>query len=314
MKQLIYILIAALMCVNTAYAQSLADDSETKYPHLNGHMFPSFSHFKSSFITTSLQANLGFGTTAPLKINGLKFGDYEIFEFEGKILFLTMGVEYQQRFNKWMAMFFSFTMAGRSGTDMNMIMADGINTISGGNIGWLIRIKQSRKFNLSATLKVSNLTGNFINVSQYFSDLINNVPYPSVIKKIPAMNAGLGLIGAWAISPMFGLQFHTDGALGESFQREGTNIYYSAGVLGDIDFMPKQKVPIGLALGYTISSAPDILSGDNEAIHLIIGKIGYTASGDFDLGLQYSYYKMKMISVNRRTDVSSFSLVLKLYF
>ena len=173
---------------------------------MNGHTFPSSSHLGSSFITTHLQADLGFGLTSTLKIPGIVIDDYEIFSFEGQILFFNTSVQYQQRFTPWLALYFSFGMAGRVGTDISTIMADGVNTLSGGDIGWLIRITRSEKFNLSGTIRVQNLTGNFINVTDYFRDIINNVPDPSVTKKVPAMLVGAGIRGAYAFNPTFGFQ------------------------------------------------------------------------------------------------------------
>jgi len=314
MKKLIYIIIVGLLCINTGKAQTTFTDPDSKVPVLNGHAFPTLSHFRSSFVSTSLQANLGFGITSPVTIGGIKIDDHELFTFEGQILFLSMEVNYQQRFNPWLAMYITFSMAGRLGTDMSTILADGINTISGGNIGWLIRIKQSKKFNLSGSLKITNVTGNFINVHQYFEDVINDVPDPTVVNKVPSMSAGLGLIGAYAFSPMFGMQFHGEYAIGESLTRDGSDGYYSFGIMGDVDFNPKQNAPIGLALGYTLTSAPDIVMSEGGITHLFNGKLGYTGSDEFELGLQYSYYKLNLASVDQKTSISTFGLILKLYF
>jgi len=225
-----------------------------------------------------------------------------------------MEVRYQQRFNPWLAMYMSFTMAGRLGTDMSMIFADGVNTIAGGDIGWLIRIKQTRKFNLSTKLFIQNLSGNFINVRKYFEDLIDDVPNPQVVNKVPAMNVGIGVQGAYAFNPMFGLQFHIKYAYGEAFDRENTSGYIAGGLLGDVDFMPGYDVPIGFVLGYTLSSAPDILMSEGGYANIIIGKIGYTGSDDFELGLQYSFYKVNISSVESKPNISLISLGLKFYF
>jgi hypothetical protein len=314
MKKLIYILILALICINAGHAQSISSVPESKIPGLDGHTFPSLSLFKSSFVSTSLQADLGFGITSLLKIGGIQIGEHEIFSFEGKILFFSMDVQYQQRFNPWLAMYFSFSMVGRVGTDMSMILADGVNTISGGDIGWLIRIKQSKKFNLSGTVKITKLTGNFINVTEYFKEVINDVPDPTVMKKISSMSAGIGIQGAYAFNPLFGMQFHANYAIGESFEREGSTGYYSAGLIGDVDFMPEQNVPIGLALGYILTSAPDIVMSEGGITHLMTGKVGYTGSKEFELGLQYTYYNLKLKSVDQKPSISTFTLLLKFYF
>ena len=314
MKKLIYILILALICIDAGHAQTTPSVTESKIPGLDGHTFPSMGYFRSSFVLTSLQADLGFGITSPLKIGGIQSGDHEILSFEGKILFFSMEVQYQQRFNPWLAMFFSFSMAGRVGTDMSMILADGVNTISGGDIGWLIRIKQSKKFNLSGTVKITNLTGNFINVTQYFEEVVNDVPNPTVSKKTPSMSAGIGIHGAYAFNPLFGMQFHVNYAIGESFEREGSKDYYSAGLMGDVDFMPEQGVPIGLALGYILTSAPDIVMSEGGITHLMTGKVGYTGSKEFELGLQYTYYHLKLKSVDKKPSISTITLLLKFYF
>lgn len=314
MKKLIHIFIIMLICIGAAHAQTTNSNPDIKNPNLNGHVFPSLSNFRSSFITTSLKANLGYGITSPLKIGGITIGDHEQYTFEGQIIFLNMDVQYQQRFNPWLAMNISLAMVGRVGADMSTILANGVNTINGGRIGWLIRIKQSKKFNLSGAVQITNLNGSFINVKEYFEDVINDVPDPTVVKKVPSMSLGVGLLGAWAISPVFGMQFHGDYAYGESFERDVEGGYFSFGLNVDADLNPIQNVPLGIALGYTLTSAPEVMMADNGYANLMVGKIGYTGSDEFELGLQYTYYKINLESVEGSPSVSSFTLLLKFYF
>lgn len=314
MKKIYYIIVILLVYSINGLAQSDSSKSVRKVPTLNGHTFPSSSHFSSSFITTHLHADLGFGLTSKVKIPGLILDDYEILSFEGQILFFNAAVQYQQRFTPWLSLYLSFVMSGRIGADMSTIMADGVNTMSGGDIGWLIRITHSKKFNLSGTVKVQNLTGNFINVSEYFEDLINDVPDPSVIKKVPTLTIGTGIRGAYAFNPTFGLQFQGDYNYGESFERNKTGGYFSAGVIGDIDFLPKHNTAVGLALGYGITDAPEVLIGDGGLSHLITAKIGYTGSDDFELGIQYSYFNVKLDSIDQKPFISKLLLLLKFYF
>ena len=105
-------------------------------------------------------------------------------------------------------------------------------------IGWLVRIKKTDKLNLSGTINVKQLTGNFINVSEYFDQIISDHPNPSVTKKVPATSAGIGLLGAYSFSPSIGLQFVSELAYGESFKRKETSAYFSGGLLGDVDSPP----------------------------------------------------------------------------
>ncbi|MCD4732239.1 MAG: hypothetical protein K8R74_16665, partial [Bacteroidales bacterium] len=98
MKKTFYIIVILLIYSNTVQTQSDSPIAERKVPTMNGHTFPSSSHFGSSFITTHLHADLGFGLTSTLKIPGIIIDDYEIFSFEGQILFFNTAVRYQQRF------------------------------------------------------------------------------------------------------------------------------------------------------------------------------------------------------------------------
>jgi hypothetical protein len=211
-------------------------------------------------------------------------------------------------------MYVNYSLTGRVGTSMSTILADGVNTINGGSIGWLIRIKQSKKFNLAGSVELVNLIGSFINVSQYFEDIINDVPNPSVYNQVPSLSIGGGLQGAWAINPMFGMQFQGNLAYGESFERGVSEAFYAVGLLGDVDFMPKQKVPIGFALGYTLTSAPAIVMNGGGNAGIFSARLGYTGASEFQLGLQYSYYKIHLQSVDDNPSVSNFALVMELFF
>ncbi|MCD4735499.1 MAG: hypothetical protein K8R53_05615 [Bacteroidales bacterium] len=313
MSKLIYIVLILILCSESSPGQSDLISSK-KVPALNGHSFPSFSYIRSSFINTSLVADIGFGTTSRLKIPGISIGDYEIFSFSGRILFLNVGVQYQQRFTPWLAFNASFRLAGRVGTNMSTILADGVNTISGGEIGWLFRILHKQRFNLSGSLNVRNMVGSFINVKQYFEEVINNNPFPSLTKKVPAMSIGGGLQGAYAFSPVFGIQFFSEYAYGESFERQKTKGFFASGIVGDVDFLPNHKVPIGLALGYTATSAPEIVLSDGGFSNVFMFKIGYTGSEEFELGLQYIYFNTRLLSVDKKPFISKTMLLLKFYF
>ena len=259
MKKQIYFILIFFVAVNFGYSQSIESKSNKKVPVLNGHTFPSTGYFKSSFINTSLQANIGFGQTPKLKIPGIIFDEIEIFSFEGQILFVDINIQYQQRFTPWLALYMTANMTGRVGTDMTTIVADGVNTLSGGAIGWLIRIKEYKKLNLSASIEVKTITGTFINVSSYLEDLITNNPNPTIYKKTPATLVGAGFRGAYAFNQTFGLQMLAEFNYGESLHRSNEQGYFSGGVVGDIDFKPKHNVPVGLSLGYTYTTTPEII-------------------------------------------------------
>ena len=261
-----------------------------------------------------MSANVGFGSTPTLKIGTIELDSIQLFEFEGQVVFVDVSVRYQQRFTPRLTLYLQGNMAGRLGTDMSTILADGINTITGFEIGWLIRFYQSEKLNLSANVHTANANANFINVSRYFEDFINGVENPSLTQKIPAMAVDLGINGGWAINPIWGLQFFGDAVFGESFERGRNQIYYNTGIQGEVDFNPNHRVPIGLAIGYVATNNPESISSESGFSSIFIGKIGYSGSSEFELGLQFSYFDVSLRSVEQKVYVSKTTLILKFFF
>jgi hypothetical protein len=313
MKKFIFIFVFIFL-VGEIAAQSDSKTDLKKIPTLNGHSFPSMMHFKSSFINTSIYAALGIGTTSLLQYEGVTIGDYTILQFQGKIMFVDAEVQYQQKINSWLALYLNFAFAGRMGTEMSTILVEGVNTLSGVDIGWLIKIKQSKKLNLSGSIYLRSYKGNFISVSKYVEDIINDVPDPGVTKNVPAMSAGAGLQGAYAFNNMFGLQAHAQLLYGEAFSYDNNKAFYTFGIVGDIDFNPRQNAPVGLAIGYTLSSSPQIVMSTAEYANIFMGKINYTGSDDFELGLQYSFYKVEIDGSGKDPSVNNILLFLKFYF
>jgi hypothetical protein len=310
-------IITALCLVLFAYGLTGQTQEETpaiKREVLNGHTFQQLSYFRTSFTSTHLNANIGFGSTPTLKISTIEIDSIKLFEFEGQVVFVDVAVRYQQRFTPWLSMYLQGNMAGRLGTDMSTILADGINTLTGFEIGWLIRFYQSQKLNLSANVHVANANANFINVSKYFEDLLEGVPNPALTRKIPAMAIDVGVIGGWAINQAWGLQFFGDVAFGESFQRGRNQVYYNTGIQGEIDFNPDYRVPVGLAVGYVATNNPESISSESGFSSIFMGKIGYSGSEEFELGVQFSYFDVSLRSVEQKVFVFKTMLMLKFFF
>ena len=128
------------------------------------------------------------------------------------------------------------------------------------------------------------------------------------------MTGGLGLHGAFAFNDMFGLQASAQMQYGESFTREMNQDYYNFGIVGDVDFMPRQNAPVGLALGYTLTSSPQIVMTKDGYANIFMWKIAYTGSNDFELGIQYTFYKIEIEEQENDPSVNSAMFLLKFYF
>jgi len=314
MKKIISVAIVLAVLSSVVLAQEEKEHPRLKYPQLNGHTFPTFVTLKSSFINTSFRARIGLGQASKLEVPGISIGDYEIFTYGGKLLFANLNILYQQRFNHFLALYISFELSARLGTDMSTILVDGVNTMSGGEIGWLVKIYQGRKINLSASIALRNFSGSFINVSNYFSDIINNVPDPAVVKVVPALSVGAGFHLAYAINPTFGIQAGGGYAYGESFTRDKNEGYFNFGIAGDVDFNPAKKVPIGLTFGYTLTTFPEVMMNYDGPSDMFIVMISYTGSQNFELGLQYIFYSMESPAYTNTANINNATIMMKYYF
>ena len=297
-----------------AISQESSSISVHKDQRLNGHKFSQIGQLTSSFVQTGIHTNIGIGSSSPIRIAGVVIDDVEILAFEGKLLFVNTDVRYQQRFNHWLALYFHMKLSGRVGVDMSTIVADGINTLSGAEIGWMIKLYKNNKFNFSTKLGVRNMTGNFINVKGYFEDLVNKVPDPTVIKKVPVLNTTTGVQAAYAFNSSWGLQFFTDLSYGESLEQRKNDLYFSAGILGSFDLYPKNEVPLGFNAGYVLTAAPEIVMDNEGSSNMFIAKINYTGAEEFDLGLMYSIYELNLKSLNEQTNINRLMINISLYF
>jgi hypothetical protein len=177
-----------------------------------------------------------------------------------------------------------------------------------------VRIHEWGKFNLSASINLTNIKGNFINVKEYFEDLIDGEPNPRVVHSIPATNVGIGLYGAYAINPSIGLQFQSEFFYGESFVRGLTKGFYNFGVIGDFDLNPKYGIPLNFGVGYNLSSEPAVVMEGGGVSNMFIGKLGYSGAQDYELGIQFSYYNIYFPYTDGKPYVAKVVLLLNFYF
>lgn len=315
MRSLLIIFLVFLSGPWSILAQNDTSDIVLKKPMLNGHSFNSVYTTKSAFIKTYLDAELGIGSTGFLTLPGLKIGDVEILGFTGSVAFATANVSYQQKINDWLAFNLALNVGGRLGTSISTILVDGVNTFSGGSLGWVFRIVKRQKLQMTGDLFVKNLSGSFINILGYVNDIIDSVPHPSVIKNIPVLNVGIGTQGAWAINETWGVQFGADLSYGESFNRGQNNLFSSFNLTGDMDLMPRHNIPLGFALGYMLTSNPEKTYLEFIYTSVFSGKIAYTGSSDFELGLQFIMNKVQLSTqVKKRPMILKAQIDFKLYF
>jgi len=297
----------------TGYSQQ-PSNALFKKNRLNGHVFLDYSRFNNPFISTSLRINVGAGSTSTITIPPMEINGLTTPAINGTIMFTEGEMTYQQRFTPWLSLNIRTMMIGRFGTDAFSLLYDGVNTISGGSIGWRIRMIQSKKLILSSGIFVENLSGNFINLKQFVNDIIDGDPNASIIKNTPSLSGGINIEGAYAFNKTWGIQAETQFAYGETFVRDSEKVTSRTSIFGEADFYPKHKLPLGVGLGYMLSSTPETSMEGGDYLSMGLLKLAYTGSPDFDLGLEYLTYKMKLSDKIKNPFVTQVLLSFTFYF
>ena len=315
MRKIILIVLLFTTGLITVSAQNDTTKIVLKKSMLNGHIFTSINTSKSAFINTYLNAELGVGNTGTLDLPGINIGDLELLSFTGSVNFVTVNIDYRQKINDWMALRLGMSLGGRIGSNMSTILVDGLNTYNGGSIGWDFRLVEQQKFQMSGSIFVRNIDGSFIDITGYIKDIINDIPFAEVVRNIPVLTTGVGFQGAYAFNSAYGLQFGADYSYGESFDRNKQSFYTSVNISGDLDLMPRKRIPLGFAAGYKLSSNPEDTFLEFIYTSIFSGKIAYTGSSDFDLGLQVVVNKVKLAeSIEKDPFVLKTQLDFKFYF
>ncbi len=316
MKRVVWALWVMIFFAGPAAAQEDTLCPSSRKPVLNGHPF----HFgdgveQSPFTVSYLAGSIGIGNTGTMTLPGIVVGEEEILSFTGELTFFNASLDFRQRVNDWLAFFISYQLMGRVGTDVPTLLVDGLNSLSGGEIGWLVRFCHRDRFILSGTLNLQNMSGSFFDIVGYINDLLDSVPNPKASDRVPVMNGGVGLKAAWSPNASVGFLADADLLYGESFVRGANDFYLSFGLMADIDLMPEYHVPLGFNLGYTFSSMPEHTLMEFDHTNILGLRFEYTGSGDYDVGLQFSFYRYELDNIEvRRPWVKNTALNFRLYF
>lgn len=315
MRRFIIILYILIGVYGSVFAQNDTTKIVLKKSMLNGHIFNSINTSKSAFINTYLNTEISIGSTSNLDLPGINIGDHKIFSFTGSVAFITTNIDYRQKINDWLVLRLAMSVGGRIGSNMSTILVDGLNTFVGSSVGWDFRLVQQQKFQMAGSVFFKNIDGSFIDIAGYIRNLIDDNPFAEAVKNIPVLTAGLGAQGAYAFNKTYGLQFGADFSYGESFDRNEKSFFSSFNISGDMDLMPKKRIPIGFAVGYEISSNPEDTYLEFIYTNIYSGKIAYTGSSDFDLGIQFISHRVKLSErIEKNPMIVKTQLDFKFYF
>lgn len=287
-------------------------------PTLGSHIFVLHSNFSNAFITNHIRNSIGVGGTSILSIPPIEVGGTEVEILLGSLLYAQLDFEYQHAVKEWLGVWFRFELTSRLGTETSTLISQGITLLSGFEIGWKARIWQNRSMLLTGTISVHNLNYTVIDMIGFVQRVIQDDgldPSNTLVKFGPITAAGFGGKYAYGINDLFGVNASFDVLFGESVERQGTDEwYYQLGAVVDMNLVRRTNVPIGLALGYKLSTIPGPNPNAAGNTHSFLFRLAHTRSEDFSVGVDIIYSSTPVSDLIDRLDFTSASLSLGIYF
>ena len=266
-----------------ALAQNYGVDGNI--PTINGHDFLTLHGLNYPFVKTSFETNIGIGSTQEITFDNVVIDTLEIEGVAGAVLFANLGFTYNQKIKDWLAFRLRYNFAARVGTEVETLLTHGVNTLSVGELFWIFRLKKHPRYLLSLSTSVSNGEADFISVSAFIKDLINQNPSPSLSQSVPSLTGSASLHWVYAISSVVGVAADISLGYGETLRRGESGFLHELGGTMDFNFNRRFGIPLGAAVGFKSSREEPLSQAANRSDDTFWFKLAYTGSGDFSIGV-----------------------------
>jgi hypothetical protein len=285
-----------LLCTlaSTAFLGSLlgspsglaAQEVGQRRPQLGGHSFISNTATRDPFPRTFLLTSMGVGKTMNLVlVPSFQIGDRVVEEVQGNLLFADLDLTYQYRVQDWLGVWGRVNIAGRLGTTTGALLAEGITTVTGFELGWLFRLVETSNVVLSGTANLWNDSFVDVDVVRWAEGLVGGEAQPLVTSS-PTVRGGGGLRLAWGINEGWGILMSGEGGYGESPDPEAGSAWVTDVAAGvSLDLRAYTDVALGFALtGSTRGFDRQGAKPENRASEIGL-RTAYTGRDDFLVGL-----------------------------
>jgi hypothetical protein len=327
MKHGLHSLYAALLfgalCTSPVFSQESLTGTLLAVPItlpgvLGGHEFVPSSEVKDPFIRTFLRTGLGFGMTPELVVPLVTINDTAISGLKGSLLYALLDVEYQQMIRDWLAFRGRVQVVGRMADETPALISQGVTLFSAFDLGWLFRVHRSDRFLLSGSLGLRNSSVTDVYLQRFIDGIIEYgaiKPQNKLVQTTPTLRGEAGVHGAYAISDLTGLTFGAVVNYGESGDRYSPDEWtYSFTAAVDFNLLQPNGTPVGFVIGARTRSNPlGQLAGQGTS-QTFFGRIGYTGSRDFSLGLDLGYELTPIRGLDKRQGFLSGLIDTRLYF
>lgn len=303
-----------ILIVSSGFLVKAQNEQSNNLPNLNNHYFIPNSSTPSPFIKSYFTMNLGIASSDDFENIIFEIDGEPIIGLKGSLVFADLNFDYQQKIKDWIAFYLTVGVTARIGTELYSMLAQGVNTVTTFKMGWLVNIAEGKRSKLSGSLQLNNYSANFISISGFIDDIVNGKPNPSIANNVPILNGGVGLRYAHGFNELFGFQGFGNIAYGESYERGSSDFIYQLGGLFDINLATKTKTPLGFALFYNITAAPDLVQVKNNFATNSGLKISYSGAPHFNLGLEITRLRVPISGLTEKVNSTSVIISSRYFF
>lgn len=292
---------------------------ERALPVLNDHYFIPNSGFSSPFITSFFKTAIGGGIT----FNSIPIysddGDVLLGTLEGENSFVTADIEVQVLAKEWLAVWFRYQANARIGSSTPTVLAHGVTSFTGFEFGWMLRLWHNQKNQLTATLAINNSTVDAINISGFLKDVVDDPDsvMTAISSKKNPLEGQAGIRYAYSFNDLFGIQVFINAFYGESIVKDSQNIWkFDTGILGSINFLLRNDIPLGINIGYTFKKFALFESQKEDDVKTILFKLAYTGREEYNIGLEFNHVSTAapLIKVENTLNYMTITFVMVYYF
>jgi hypothetical protein len=95
---------------------------------------------------------------------------------------------------------------------------------------------------------------------------------------------------------------------------EGETWYYALSAAVDFNLLDNGGPPLGFVAGIRTGTSPDLAGAESETTQSFFGRIGYTGSREFAIGLDLAYDLVPVRNIPEKQGFSSGVVEIRLYF
>lgn len=294
----------------TTSPSPLHAQSESIRRTLGVHTFVPSTLLGDPFVGTFVRNITGAGSAVGLQIPKIDLNEQVIEYRDADLTFLTLGMEYQQAVNEWLAFRIGFSGGARLGTSLTALISEGVTAQFGGTLGATAKVYRNEKFIVSATADILPGAAYQISILDFAKEIVNEGydSTTSLVSKSSPYRYRFGGVAAYSVSPWLGFQAtSTVGPARTASNATETEIRVGAGA--SMDFETK-GTPIGVVVGYLYtdpSAGADVVGGAG------IFNLGvyYTGQKRFVVGLDTQFTSADQAHGTKKLDVATGRIVLR---